>query len=155
MLLAEIFPTSHIKPDVAARTKGQLFEELIDFLSAAQPIPNRAAILEGLWKRERMLNTVIAPSIALPHASLRGHRRPLGVFGISQAGIDYGAEDGKPVHVVLMLIDDWYETRAHLAILRNAARMIGSPNFFSKVMRCTTAPEVFAVITEIEEMQSP
>ena len=155
MLLVKLFPPSHIKPDLAARTKEELFEELIDFLCESQPCKDKDRLLAELWKRERMLNTVIAPSIALPHASIRGYKPPAGIFGVSHGGIDYKSEDGAPVRIVLMLIDDWYETQTHLMILRNASRMIGSPNFFSKIMGCRMAEEVHAIITEIDEVQYP
>jgi PTS system fructose-specific IIC component len=152
MLLAELFPASNIKPDMAARTKQELFDELADFLSARGLIRDKEPILAEMWKRERMLDTVIAPSIALPHASLPWHGKPVGAFGISKPGIDYGSVDGKPVHIVLMLIDDRRQARAHVEILRGAARMIGTPNFFTRIMSCRNAAEVFAVITEIDEI---
>ena len=138
---------------MTSKTKPELFEELVDFLSRSENVTNPEEIKEALWAREGMLNTVIAPSIALPHASLRRQKETLGVFGVSREGIDYGDREGAPVHIVMMLVDNRFETKKHLKTLRSAALLIGSPNFFSKVMRCSTAEEIYRIILEVEEMQ--
>ena len=156
MVLSEVYRVQNIKPDLASATKEDLFGELADFLAEREGLDDKAKdkILAALWTREQMLSTVIAPHIALPHASLRGQKRTLGVFAVSKNGIDYGSLDGKPVHIVMLLIDDRYETRKHLKTLQKAAELIGSPNFYSKIMSCATPAEVHAIITEIEEMQT-
>ncbi len=152
MELSEIFRPSHIKIDLSSTNKEELFEELVDFLVERESLSNREEIMEGLWARERMLNTVIAPSIALPHASLRRQQEPLGVFGLSREGIEYG--ENERVHIVMMLIDNRFDTKRHLKTLRSAALLIGSPNFSTKIMRCETAADIHAVILEVEDMQN-
>ncbi len=153
MDLSEIFKPSNIKVGLASSTKQELFDELVDFLVSKEKVQNPEEIKEALWAREGMLNTVIAPSIALPHASLRKQKETLGVFGVSHDGIEYGNNEGAPVHIVMMLVDNRFETKKHLRTLRSAALLIGSPNFFTKVMRCTTPSEVHRIILEVEEMQ--
>lgn len=155
MVLSEVFRVQNIKPDLVSVNKEELFTELTEFLAEREEMDDKAKdrVLVALWTREQMLGTVIAPHIALPHASLRGQKKTLGIFGISKQGIDYGSADGKPVHIVMMLIDDRYETKKHLKMLQQTAELIGSPNFYSKIMACTTQREVHAIITEIEEMQ--
>jgi len=155
MVLSEVFKMQNVVPDLKSSHKDELFAELVDFLAVREVLDERARdrVLVALHTREEMLSTVIAPFIALPHASLRGQRQTLGVFGVSRRGIDYGSLDGKPVHIVMMLVDDRYETKKHLKMLQKAAELIGSPNFYSKIMACTTADEIYNIITEIEDMQ--
>ncbi len=155
MVLSEVFKVQNIMPDLKSANKDELFGELVDFLAEREDLDSRARdrILVALNTREEMLSTVIAPHIALPHASLRGQRRTLGILGISRLGIDYGSLDGRPVHIVMMLVDDRYETKRHLKMLQKAAELIGSPNFYSKMMGCKNAEEIFRIITEIEDMQ--
>lgn len=155
MELSEIFKPTNIKIDLTSKTKQELFDELVDFLASREEIANVDDVREALWARERMLNTLIAPSIALPHASLRKQTKALGVFGISKEGIDYGDKGEGRVHIVMMLIDNRFETKKHLRALRSAATLIGSPNFLTKIMRCETPSQVYEVIVEVEEMQRP
>jgi len=110
-------------------------------------------VMDALWQRESVMSTLVAPNIALPHASLWLFKKTVGAFGISQNGIDYGSPDGKPVHLVMMLIDDRYEADKHLSILKKTARMVGSPNFLSKIMGCTDPREIYDLIVQMEELQ--
>ncbi|HUZ17073.1 MAG TPA: PTS sugar transporter subunit IIA [Spirochaetia bacterium] len=151
--LSEIFKESNIIADVASKDKEGLFTELVDFLADRENIKNKEAVIDAVWERERMLNTIIAPAIALPHAGLRRQKETLGVFAVSHSGVDYGDSEGGLVHIIMLLIDDRSASKKHLRTLREAATLISSPNFFTKVMKCRNASEVYAVIREVEEMQ--
>ncbi|WP_455381950.1 PTS sugar transporter subunit IIA [Salinispira pacifica] len=153
MLLSEIFSLDHIKIDLTSRTKTELFHEMVNFLADSDAISEPDRVMDALWQRESVMSTLVAPHIALPHASLWLFKRTVGAIGISKTGIDYGAPDGKPVHVAMLLIDDRYDSDKHLAILRKSARLVGSPNFLSKIMNCTQPQDVFDLIVQMEEMQ--
>ncbi len=152
MLLSEIFSVGNIKVDLVSRTKGELFDELVGVLAANGSITDVDKVMAALWQRESVMSTLVSPDIALPHASLWLFKKTVGVFGISKAGIDYGAPDGKPVHLVMMLIDDRYEADKHLEILKKTARLVRSPNFIGKIMTCTDPNEIHKLIVEIEEI---
>jgi len=153
MLLSEIFSAENIKVDLASKTKPELFHELVNFLVSNGSISDADRVMDALWQRESVMSTLVAPNIALPHASLWLFKKTVGAFGISQNGIDYGSPDGKPVHLVMMLIDDRYEADKHLSILKKTARMVGSPNFLSKIMGCTDPREIYDLIVQMEELQ--
>jgi mannitol/fructose-specific phosphotransferase system IIA component (Ntr-type) len=153
MLLSEIFSVDRIKVDLASKTKTELFHEMVSFLEDTGAISDPNRIMDALWQRESVMSTLVAPNIALPHASLWLFKRTVGAFGVSKQGIDYGAPDGKPAHVVMLLIDDRYDSDKHLAILKKSARLVGSPNFLSKIMNCSQPQDVFDLILEMEEMQ--
>ncbi len=153
MVLSEVYRVENIVPNLASKTKDELFDELVDFLAARRYKLDRDKVLVALRTREQMLSTAVAPHIALPHASLRGQKETIGVFGISKGGIEYGSHDGNLVHVVMMLVDDRLETKLHLGFLRQAAELVGSPDFYAKIMACSSAGEIFKVIVEVERMQ--
>lgn len=153
MLLSDIFVVDRIKVNLASKNKKELFIELVDFLEDTGAITEPERVMSALRQRESVMNTVVAPHIALPHASLWLFKRTVGVFGISQEGIDYGTDDGKPVHVVMLLIDDRYEADNHLALLKKTARLIDSPNFYGKIMACKDQQQVYELIVAMEELQ--
>ncbi|HUX11805.1 MAG TPA: PTS sugar transporter subunit IIA [Spirochaetia bacterium] len=153
MLLSEIFTVDRIKVDLASKTKTELFHELVSFLEESGAISDANRVMDALWQRESVMSTLVAPNIALPHASLWLFKQTVGAFGVSKQGIDYGAPDGKPVHLVMLLIDDRYESDKHLAILKKSARLVGSPNFLSKILSCNQPQDVFDLIIQMEEMQ--
>lgn len=153
MLLSDIFAVDRIKVNLVSKNKKELFDELVEFLEDTGAITEPDRVMSALKQRESVMNTVVAPHIALPHASLWLFKKTVGVFGISHEGIDYGTEDEKPVHVVMMLIDDRYESDNHLTLLKKTARLIDTPNFYPKIMACEDPQRVYELIVELEELQ--
>lgn len=153
MSLSDIFTVDRIKVNLASTNKLDLFNELVEFLEDGEVIAEGDRVLEALKQRENMMNTLVAPHIALPHASMWHFKKTVGAFGISREGIDYGAPAEEPVHVVMLLIDDRYEANSHLSLLKQTARLIGTPNFYSKIMACDDSPQVYDLIVEMEGLQ--
>ncbi len=153
MLLSDIFAVDRIKVNLASKNKTELFGELVEVLEESGAITEPDRVMTALLKRENLMSTLVAPHIALPHASLWLFKKTVGVFGISREGIDYGTEDAEPVHVVMLLIDDRYEANNHLSLLKKTARLIGTPNFYSRIMACDDARKVYDLIVEMEELQ--
>lgn len=151
MQLSDLFAVDRIKVNLESQNKKELFTELIDFLEDLGAITETERVMNALTQRENVMNTLVSPHIALPHASMWFFKKTVGAFGISREGIDYGAPE--PVHIVMLLIDDRYDATNHLALLKQTARLIDTPNFYGKIMACDEAHEVFDLIVEMEELQ--
>ncbi|MFH1652768.1 MAG: cation:proton antiporter [Pseudomonadota bacterium] len=61
-------------------------------------------VFRAVLDRENLMGTGIDKGIAVPHARLKNLKKPLLVFGHSEAGIDWDAADGKPVHCIFLLL---------------------------------------------------
>jgi len=117
ILLSEVFDPRSIRLNLEGKTKEEIFIELAEAISAVHPECDRASMLASLWERENKLNTGIVPGVAIPHTIYGGINNIAGAIGTSQTGIDYGAPDHKPVHVVFMLAISDKATENHLHIL--------------------------------------
>jgi mannitol/fructose-specific phosphotransferase system IIA component (Ntr-type) len=117
ILLSEVFDPRSIRLNLEGKTKEEVFIELAEAITALHPECDRASMLAALWERENKLTTGIVPGVAFPHASCGGINNIAGAIGVSQAGIDYGALDNKPVYVVFMLAISDKTTENHLRIL--------------------------------------
>ena len=108
VLLSDIFDPHSIKLDLESTSKEGAFAELIGAVADLHPEFDPARILAAIVARENKMSTGIASGIAIPHAFYKGAggKDPgiVGAIGISRAGIEYGALDGKPVHAIFMLI---------------------------------------------------
>lgn len=151
MLLSELFTVEHIATELTSRTKSEIFQEMAEMLTNGQAGKDSNAVVDALFQRESVMNTQIAPHVALPHASLWNFGRTVGALGISRRGVDYGSQDGKPVHVVLMLLDDRYDADQHLSVIKSAGRFASSPNFVGQMLSCENASDVHALILQFEQ----
>lgn len=151
MLVSEIFKPANIKIELSSQTKEELFEELVNFLCDCENFDNREEILSKIWERENKMSTGIAPNIAIPHTSLKGLNNTVGVLGISRGGIEYESLDGKPVHLVMLLVGNDNNPAGHLNVLKNIAMLLKDPSFYPDIFKCKNTEELSAVIASYEE----
>ena len=152
MLISEIFKPENIKLNLESMDKEELFEEMVNFLADAEHLENRDEILSHLWKREKKMTTGIAPGIAIPHTHISSVSLTYGVLGISQKGIDYDSLDGKPVHLVMLLIGNDKEPEGHLKILKNLSVLLVNPDFYPRIINSKTPRELTDAIIEFEDI---
>jgi PTS system fructose-specific IIC component/PTS system nitrogen regulatory IIA component len=98
------------------------------------------------------MSTGIAPYIALPHANIPQIKKAIGVLGVSLRGIDYEALDGKPVHIVMMIIGNSEAPLDHLKVLKNIASLIANPDFFPSILKCKTPKDIVDHIVDFEDL---
>jgi PTS system nitrogen regulatory IIA component len=71
-------------------------------LIEAIPEVSQTDLAEQVQAQEQSNNTGIGLGIACPHVRVQGNGELLSAVGWSPVGIDYGAKDGKAVHLVVM-----------------------------------------------------
>ena len=75
------------------------------------------------------MSTGITSGIAIPHVYCRSVSAEAGAIGVSQCGIEYGALDNKPVHVVFMLVMGDAARENHLRVLNQIFTLVKSEAF--------------------------
>jgi nitrogen PTS system EIIA component len=89
--------------ELPANDKAESLEFLARILDANPDIDVGTDAIEEIKRREREYNTGIGLGVGVPH--VRAKREDGELFcaiGFSQHGIEYGAADGEPVHLVFM-----------------------------------------------------
>ncbi|HKW50967.1 MAG TPA: PTS sugar transporter subunit IIA [Candidatus Eisenbacteria bacterium] len=91
-------------PDLQARRKTSVLEELVQPLVPAGVTRHPAAILDLLAQREALGSTAIGKGIAVPHArsALIAERAVL--VARSVRGIDFDAPDGRAVQLFFLIV---------------------------------------------------
>ena len=152
MLLSDVFSVSGIKTELEAEDKEELFEELVDVLVRSSGMGDREGILAALREREAKMSTGIKTGIAIPHAKLEGARGICGALGISRGGIDYEALDGKPVHLVFLLVCSPGDTELHLRTLNKIANLLKCSGFYEDMQSADSAQKAHQMLKRYEEI---
>src|SRR5689334_1751036 len=71
-------------------------------IEAIPEVPPGTDICGMVLQHEKEQNTAVGQGAACPHVRVAGHGELQCAVGWSPKGIDYGAPDGKPVHLVIM-----------------------------------------------------
>jgi mannitol/fructose-specific phosphotransferase system IIA component (Ntr-type) len=136
MSLADIFDRRSIILNLEGKTKEAVFAELIEAIRVVHPEFDSSELAAAINERENKMSTGIASGIAIPHGYCRSVSAVAGAIGVSQRGIEYGALDSKPVHVVFMLVMGEAARENHLRVLNQVFTLVKSEAF--ALMRSAT-----------------
>jgi Kef-type K+ transport system membrane component KefB/mannitol/fructose-specific phosphotransferase system IIA component (Ntr-type) len=131
--LREILTARSFHGELHAASRRGVIREMTAALADATGNDPRA-IEKAVWAREEALSTGLGNGLALPHARLPGLAAPLVLAGVSPAGIDFDAPDGKPARVIFLVLTPSNEPSAQLEIGAEIARLFRDPRMTEKVL---------------------
>jgi mannitol/fructose-specific phosphotransferase system IIA component (Ntr-type) len=147
--LVEIFDLKSIKLGFKGKTKESALSELIDSILVVHPECNRSELFTAIMEREKKLSTGIGNGIAIPHANCKGIPDMSGAIGVSKKGIDYGALDKKPVHIVFLFVTSEKADENHLRIL-NVISKLGMSDEFALMKNANNAEQIHAILSRVQ-----
>ncbi len=103
--------------------KERILGEIVEFLSETADVGNAKKLLTDLIHRERKACTAVGRGLAIPHVRTQNVKGPTVAFLRSTEGLDFGAPDGQPVHVFLVLLAPPWDDKLYLKIYREAAEL--------------------------------
>lgn len=139
-----------IFPDLAGVTLGEALAEMAGGLARAGVVSDGADLTRRLIERERMGSTGLGGGLAIPHCKLREISDVVLAVGVSHRGIDFGAADGLPVHLVFLVLSPADAPALHLQALARISRVIRLPGVAERLSEAATAGEIAAALKEAE-----
>ena len=99
-LLSEKFILNKFK----GGSKEEIISELIDLFKDDPRVTNITDVKTCVLEREKIMSTGVGKGFAIPHGKTNSISDILAAFGRSEKPVDYDALDGKPVHLVFLLL---------------------------------------------------
>ncbi len=123
-----------IVKDLDVRSKKEAIERLVDHLYQKRPdcfgLAGPGETLEIIHAREAMQSTGLGNGIAFPHGRVYGWHTFSVVIGITKEGLEFQSADGKPVHVICLMIsseDEPYDILKAMAALSRLFHSVENP----------------------------
>jgi PTS system nitrogen regulatory IIA component len=148
MNINELLNEQLILPNLVGKTKQHVLEEVVEHLATIQPGINAGELLKALLEREKLGSTGIGNGIAIPHGKLAGLSDIILVFARSTEGVPFEAIDGKPIHLIFLLIAPANSTGGHLKALARLSRLLKNDAFRRTLL---TAPSARDILRAIED----
>ena len=142
MNLSEALSPSRIKRSMTAKNRWEAIDELVDILAGDGTIAKekRQVAIDSVVAREKKMSTGIGFGIAIPHAASAAVEKVVIAMGLSPAGIDFEALDGKPVHIVVLLLVPAEQYDQNLKTLASLSRLMNGKKF-RKQLEKAESPE--------------
>ncbi|MES0372067.1 MAG: PTS sugar transporter subunit IIA [Mariprofundaceae bacterium] len=133
-----------VLPDSTASSKRALLTELANSLSTMDP----DQVLEVVMTREHLGSTGIGHGAAIPHGRMPELSHPVTALVRHKEGIEFESIDGKPVHIVILLLVPDNEDRTHLELLARLARLLQQQQFRDAIMHADSPEAISELFAE-------
>ena len=137
-------------PSINDRTREEALRTIVHAVAARGYLRDEKDVYSRLMERESIQSTAVGNGIAIPHCFI--DEVPDLIIAVARApeGLDFDSFDGKPTHVVFLLMGNRQEHSLHLKALARIARLIKSTAFIDRIRASTTVEEMVKAFEQEE-----
>lgn len=146
--IRELLQQSLIIEELTATDKGGAIAEFARLLKSAGKVSDADELVRVLLEREALGSTGIGEGIAIPHAKLPFLREMIVAFGKSSSGIDFHSVDGKPAHIIFLLVTPDDNPGEHLRTLARISRILKNRVLRGQLMDASRCGDIHRLISE-------
>ncbi|MCX7049604.1 MAG: PTS sugar transporter subunit IIA [Candidatus Sumerlaeota bacterium] len=128
--------------DLDTSSKAQALEQLINALAAAPQVTDPVALREAIFERERVLSTGVGIGVAIPHVKIASVTDFVIAVGRSHRGIDFEAQDGKPVHIIVMIAVSERQAKEYVLLMAQLVRLLRDEAVRRQIMFARNPKEI-------------
>ncbi len=152
MKIQTLLSEDMIIPEISSRERDSALEEMVEFLESKKKIRNGKDLFEKLIQREKLGSTAIGDGIAIPHCKSKEAESPLLVLAVSKRGVQFEALDGKPTHILFLVVSSPDDPGQSLQILASIAHLVRKAGSLPKrIMAAKNPRKILEIIREEEE----
>jgi mannitol/fructose-specific phosphotransferase system IIA component (Ntr-type) len=147
MHLSDFFAPEAISLGLRGVTKDEVLTELVGLLRLDDAAND--SLLRMLQRRETLWSTGVGRGIAIPHCRSTVLNRLRLAFGHHQAGLEYQAIDGRPVHDFFLIVAPPLEvSNQYLPVLGKIAQLAKEPDVPDRLAKLESADEFLRLLGE-------
>jgi PTS system nitrogen regulatory IIA component len=150
MDLSDLINPESIFTSLKAKNKKHALQELSTSASLLTDLPERD-IFDTLLQRERLGSTGVGQGIAIPHGTIAGLNKIIGLFARLEQPIEFEAVDAQPVDLVFLLLAPESAGADHLKALARISRFLRSPAAIESLRTAGSSDAVYDLLTEAEK----
>ena len=149
--LSTLLSPDRIRVGLDVATKAEAIDALVALAAASPSVLNRDQLRDDVWTRERRVSTGVGQGLALPHARTAAVSETVAAFATLARPVDYGALDGAPVRLVLLLAGPEAERGRHVRLLSRVSLVMSDAGVRQRLADAETAGAVLREVREAEE----
>lgn len=153
MKLVDILEPGRIVHRLTATTKSAALRELVQRglvppeANTELGVADEDQIVRVLEERERLGSTGIKDGLAIPHGKLERLDQIVACLGLAPQGIDFGALDGQPSRIFIVLLAPESAGGLHLKALARISRVFSDSSLHKRLLDAPDVDTVWSTIT--------
>lgn len=136
--------------DLQSLGKEDVIKELVELAAKSKLVRDKDLLLEEVQKREKLVTTGVGWGVAFPHAKTKAMKGIVITFGRSEDGVDFGAMDGKPVHLFFLIAAPEDTIGAHLNVMARLSFLMKSQDNRERLLSARNPGEVLEVLDSVD-----
>jgi fructose-specific phosphotransferase system IIA component len=148
--LPDLLKEKYIVLDLKEKEKTKLIAELVNIVAKPKRRKDGKALIKAILEREKLGSTAIGNGVAIPHAKIKGVKKPLLILGKSAEGVDFDALDGEKTYLFFMLISPKKDVGLHLKILAKISHLVKDKFVVERLKKIKDKHEIFEIISGFE-----
>ncbi len=138
-----------IIPSLEAKTKQEVISALVEVIEKENKIPEGVNILSSIIERESVDSTGLGNGLALPHAGIRDLNKIITAVARIPDGIDFVAQDRKPVFFSIMICYPPSQNSVYLSLAASISKVFHKKENIQTIMKQTTSKEIYEKLLEL------
>ena len=139
-----------ITVDLQGSSKEEILKELVQLLANTGHVTDFQQVLHDVSEREKVMSTGMQNGIALPHAKTDGVDSLCCAIGIKKGGADFGAMDGKPSNLFIMVASPKSTNSPHLQFLAFITGKLKNEDTRKNIVDAPDAAAIKEIISNAE-----
>ena len=136
----------HVEVGLRAATKAEAIDALVARLAGVDGVEDADRLGADVAAREARMSTGVGDGLALPHARTPAVARTVAALATLAEPVDWGALDGQPVGIVLLLAGPEADRRAHVRLLAHVSRVLSDADVRARLAAAPTADDLRAAL---------
>ncbi|MFW6145897.1 MAG: PTS sugar transporter subunit IIA [Planctomycetota bacterium] len=146
LVLADYVRPETVRPHLHADTKEGVVRELIDLLAAQGLITDPDTAYRAVMQREQQLSTAMEHGIAIPHGRTGAVDRLVCAVGVKRDGIDFGAADGGPTRLFVLVLTTEGGAEPYLQFVASVMGALSGPGR-TRALEADMPEELYKALT--------
>ena len=155
MRLSELINEDAVTLRLKASTKREALVEMVEILEHAHRFDSKGEILDQVVRREAMMTTGIGNGVAVPHGKARSVDRVSAACAVAPDGLDFDAEDGQPVYLLVLFVSPESATSMHVRVLANLSRLLKEESVRQSLREAKSVSAFLATLHSAEAAHIP
>ncbi len=151
MKVSDLLNTRFVISELNSYKKADVINELIDLFKDDPRVVNLEKVRIAVLDREKIMSTGVGKGFAIPHGKTSAVSEIIGAFGKSTKDIDYDSLDGKPVHLVFLLVGKDNLVSTHIKLLSRISRLMNKDDFRERLIEAKNQEEIINLFIEEEK----
>jgi mannitol/fructose-specific phosphotransferase system IIA component (Ntr-type) len=143
-----------IIPELQRDDVAGVVQELCQVLKKADRIPDLLPFYHATLVREYLVNTLVGPDIAFPHARIHGLSQACFAVGRKQEAIRWGSTEGAAVRLVFLSAVPATDAADYLRLLSGLTKFSKEPSLVEQLHQAKDPEEILAVLRQVRLRES-